>query len=72
MFKSNKLTKEELAELRARTMLINQYHLVTEALRLQTKVYTQHLLKEHGADIDGGYNIDMKTGRITKVKKAKI
>ena len=68
MFKSNKLTKAELAELRARTILINQHHLVTEALKLQTKVYTQHLLKEHGADINGGYNIDMNTGKITKAK----
>ena len=67
---SKKLNKEELQHLRALQSLISQYMLVVNALELQKKLYTREvLLKKKGIEKDQEYNIDLKTGKITKIDR---
>jgi len=66
-----KLKQEDLEELRKRTDLINQYILVANALEVQKQVYIRGILPKYGMDMNKNYEIDLKTGQITKVKEEK-
>jgi len=64
-----KLSNEDLLELRKRVELINQYILIAQALEIQKQIFIQNLLPKYRCDMNKNYDINLKTGEITEVKK---
>lgn len=63
-----KLKPEDLEELRKKTELINQHYLIAQALEMQKQIYIRGLLPKYGLDLNQNYEIDLRTGKIVKVK----
>ena len=67
MFKTKKINREDLEELRKRDELVNQYRLTAQAVEHQKQLYLQRLFPKYGLDPEKQYNIDLKTGRVSEV-----
>jgi len=63
-----KLKKEDLEELRKRTELINQYILISQALKMQKQIFIRNLLPKYKCDMNKNYNINLRNGQIKEVK----
>ena len=63
-----KLSKEDLEELRKRTELINSFILVSQSLEIQKQIYIRNILPKYRLDGNKNYNINLKDGKITKLK----
>lgn len=63
-----KLKEEDIAELKRRVRLINDYALIIQALELQNKVYTKNLMPKYGLDMNKNYEADLVTGKIVEAK----
>ncbi len=66
-----KLSKEEVEELTKKAEMINQYVLIAQALEMMKQIYLKKILPKYGIDPDKNYEINLKTGKITKVKEEK-
>ena len=66
---NKKLDKIDLEELRKRTELINQYISIAQALEIQKQMFLRDILPKYGLDLNKSYDIDLKTGKITKIKE---
>lgn len=63
-----KLKTEDLEELKKRAELINQHVLIQQALEMQKQIYIKNILPKYGLDMNKNYEIDLRTGKIKKVK----
>lgn len=64
-----KLKQEDLEELKKRAELINQHTLIAEALEIQKRIYISNLLPKYRCDMNKNYSIDLKTGKIKRIKR---
>lgn len=66
---TKKLDKTDLEEIRKRQEMINQHTLIAQALEAQKQTYLVGRFHKYGLDPAKEYSFDLKTGRITEVKK---
>jgi len=67
-----KISKEDLGEIRKRNELVNQYVLIAQALELQKNVYLRNIFPKYGLDVSQDYEINLRTGRIIKIKSKQL
>jgi hypothetical protein len=66
---TKKLDKTDLEEIRKRQEMIHQHTLIAQALEAQKQTYLVGRFHKYGLDPAKEYSFDLKTGRITEVKK---
>ncbi|OGV64769.1 MAG: hypothetical protein A2283_18345 [Lentisphaerae bacterium RIFOXYA12_FULL_48_11] len=69
MFKK-KLDKTDLEEIRKRQEMIHQHTLTAQALESQKQAFIIGRFHKYGLDPAKEYSFDLKTGKITDIKKA--
>ncbi len=66
---TKKLDKTDLEEIRKRQEMIHQHTLIAQALEAQKQTYLVGRFHKYSLDPAKEYSFDLKTGRITEVKK---
>lgn len=66
---TKKLDKTDLEEIRKRQEMIHQHTLIAQALEAQKQTYLVGRFHKYGLDPAKEYSFDLKTGRITEIKK---
>jgi hypothetical protein len=67
-----KLDKTDLEEIRKRQEMIHQHTLISQALEMQKQTFIVGRFHKYGLDPAKEYSFDLKTGRITEIKKPNI